>query len=68
MQIINEGDTVYTIENNKIQKKKVTEVSHFKGIKLEDETNYRQSFELGVRFFKTRKEARKQIKYRQKKG
>lgn len=56
------------IEENRIKTKKVKEVSYFKGFMLEDETTYRQSFELGVRVFKTKKEAKQILKYRQKKG
>jgi len=68
MEKFNEGDIVYTIEENRIKTKKVKEVSYFKGFMLEDETTYRQSFELGVRVFKTKKEAKQILKYRQKKG
>ncbi len=68
MEKLNEGDIVYTIEENRIKTKKVKEVSYFKGFMLEDETTYRQSFELGVWVFKTKQEAKQILKYRQKKG
>lgn len=62
------GDTVYKLEKETIIKTKVKETSELKGILLEDETKYRQSFEEGIKFFKTRKEAKQMIKYHQKKG